>query len=149
MNMHAPIDAAPPGRRFERLADFLVEAAARPFIYGECDCALMPADWCLAETGIDPAERLRGRYDSEAGWRDIAIRAGGLVELWSRLCGEYGLVETATPVTGDVGLVILRRIGMFGAVRGGPRWLVKLAAGIVGGAPMCVKSWRLPPCHKQ
>ena len=42
---------------------FLHRYAGRPFIWGECDCCLMIADWFLHLHGRDPAAHLRWTYD--------------------------------------------------------------------------------------
>ena len=37
------------------LAEFLREGAAKPFVWGRCDCSLWPADWVASQVGFDPA----------------------------------------------------------------------------------------------
>lgn len=65
--------------------------AERPFIYGDCDCALAVADWVRTATGVDPASSLRGAYDNEAGWQLRVAAAGGLVQLFDTLARRSGL----------------------------------------------------------
>lgn len=49
----------------ERLAAFVDERQAMPFEWGHNDCALFAADAVQAVTGVDLAERWRGRYSDE------------------------------------------------------------------------------------
>lgn len=64
-----------------RLNGYLRAARVKPFGYGpgELDCARFVADFVLAEVGVDPLARWRGRYSTEAE-ADAILRAnGGLV----------------------------------------------------------------------
>jgi len=47
-----------------RLSAYFVAVAARPLVYGTHDCALFVAGAVEAMTGVDPAARWRGRYES-------------------------------------------------------------------------------------
>lgn len=128
-----------------RMADFLAAAAGDPFVYGKTDCALLPADWCLSESGIDPAASIRGKYATEAEWRALANAEGGLLSLWSRLGCESGLERIDAPSLGDIGLVTLPGHGIFGAIKGrGNLWMVKLDRGIVGGDFEMLAVWEVP-----
>ena len=128
-----------------RLEAFLVVAAGRPFVYGEFDCALMPADWCASECGIDPATSLRGKYGTDIEWQKLAKDAGGLSGLWERLGHEAGLVETGQPALADIGLVEIADFGIFGAIKMSNRWIVKLDRGITASSRFkMVAAWRVP-----
>lgn len=127
------------------LAAFLQRMAAEPFRYGEWDCALAVANWVREATGIDPAPRLRGRYRTERGWKRVAGRAGGLPALFARIARRAGLKRVrGAPQAGDVGLVQVRSLGVFGAIRGEGRWVVKLNNGVVGADFPALAVWRLP-----
>lgn len=135
--------------RKDRLAEFLSVKAGNPFVYGSTDCALMPADWCLSECGIDPAKSIRGKYASESEWRALADAEGGLLSLWSRLGCESGLERIDAPALGDIGLVAFPGLGVFGAIKGQRlRWTVKLDRGLVGGEFEMLAVWEVP-CRKQ
>ena len=135
--------------RVNRFSAFIAVAAGKPFIHGKSDCALLPADWCRAECGTDPAASVRGRYNSEAEWRALADAEGGLPALWRRLGTEAGLEQTASPGLGDIGLVTLLGYGIFGAIKGSEnRWVVKLDSGIVGGDFAMIDAWGVP-CHRR
>ena len=132
-----------------RLQAFLAVAAGRPFAYGEFDCALMPADWCASECSIDPASPARGLYKTEADWQRLADAVGGLVALWQGFGIRAGLQEIAAPAYGDIGLVEIADLGIYGAIKGkAARWLVKLDRGIVGSDFAMIAAWEVP-CRKQ
>jgi len=131
--------------RASRLALFLRKQAAIPFQYGSCDCALMPADWCESESGVDPAWPLRGQYSSDEEWQQLAEEAGGLVELWADLGRQSNLEQTMNPAVGDIGLVEIVDHGIFGAVKMTNRWAVKLERGITGSDRFkMMAAWRVP-----
>ena len=51
----------------KRLADYIVEAKAKTFQWGNFDCALAVCDAIRAETGTDVGAAYRGRYSTLAG----------------------------------------------------------------------------------
>ncbi len=135
--------------RAKRLAVFMEAAAANPFVYGKFDCALMPADWCREESGIDPAATIRDTYCDEESWQVVADAAGGLVPLWRRLGTRAGLKIIRQPAIGDIGLVGIGDGQVYGAILGPRgRWMVKLDRGIVGGGFDCISAWGVP-CHSR
>ena len=50
----------------QRLHAFIDGRKTSPFAWGSNDCCLWAADAVLAMTGIDIADKFRGKYDSEA-----------------------------------------------------------------------------------
>lgn len=113
----------------DRLAEFLRRAASEKRVPGEWDCAMTLANWVRSVTGIDPAFGLRGTY-SEAEWPAIVEKEGGLVALVGRLAVSAGLEPTATPASGDIG-VVESKIGPTGAIKTATRWAMKVGAGVV------------------
>ncbi len=90
-------------RRFDdwdlRLAQFLAGARQRRFEWGVSDCCLLIADATLALTGTDPAEGLRGLYDTEAGaWALIDRICGKNPDGSTR--GVYGILSHQAQVYG-------------------------------------------------
>ena len=82
----------------ERLADAVRAARARPFAWGEHDCALFAFDCVLAMTGEDHLAAFRGRYRSAKGAVRALRRIGGvktLEELTTRILKRPALPETA------------------------------------------------------
>ncbi len=50
-----------------QLAKMTEKHLAEPFSWGQSDCLLAAADAVLAVTGFDPAEDIRGKYDTALG----------------------------------------------------------------------------------
>lgn len=64
-----------------RLHEFLESAAATGFIWGENDCLLMVAGAIQAQTGVDLAAGIRGRYKTETGAKRVLTSdLGGSLE---------------------------------------------------------------------
>ncbi len=55
---------------------YLAEAAARPFAYGQHDCATFAARWVEQRTGRDVTDGLIGRYATLRGGLRIMKRRG-------------------------------------------------------------------------
>jgi Domain of unknown function (DUF6950) len=91
------------------LVNFLREAAARPFVWGEFDCCLFFADWTELRCGVDPALELRGTYSTERQMRRLVKVRGGIVRLVGDCMARAGCKVTFCPQRGDIGLV---RIGI-------------------------------------
>lgn len=72
--------------RLERWAD---QAALRPFVWGEHDCALMVADAAVAMTGKDFGKPFRGKYNTARGAAE-ALRAYGAGTLQRTLTAVFG-----------------------------------------------------------
>ena len=64
------------------------------------------ADWVLQLTGIDPIADVRGRYHSERQFRRILRKEGGFEQACADRLARAGFVETATPLAGDVVVVL-------------------------------------------
>lgn len=103
----------------ERLVAVVQQAQARPFRWGEHDCALFVADCVKAMTGVDVAEGLRGSYQDRPGAiRRLAERFAvlDLRGLGTRLFGAP--IAPALAQRGDVALVMLEGQGSAGVVLG-------------------------------
>ena len=88
-----------------RLSRYLSRVAARPFQWGELDCALFAAGWAMQMTGIDPAADWRGKYSTEQGCARILKRHGGLLTLAANGAQRAGLISTETPSIGAIGVL--------------------------------------------
>jgi hypothetical protein len=88
----------------KRLADFLSAASARPFQLGAFDCGILLADWCLEVRGVDPAAKVRGRYNSidEA---HALVGTRSLPALFNKLFRSVGVKRTRDPIYGDVAMI--------------------------------------------
>lgn len=118
------------GDRLARLGAFLREGAGLPFVWGQRDCSLWPCEWIGAERGIDPAEHLRGTYNTAMACGRILRGAGGLPTLAGVLAARAGLLTTDHPEAGDVGLVEFLDAPLM-ALCTGPKWAIKTKDGLV------------------
>lgn len=63
-----------------RLNDVIKAALERPFSWGEFDCCIFAADCAVAVCGVDPAERYRGKYKTEAGAKRALKKTHGSLD---------------------------------------------------------------------
>lgn len=63
-----------------RLSDVIKAALERPFSWGEFDCCIFAADCAVAVCGVDPAERYRGKYKTEAGAKRALKKTHGSLD---------------------------------------------------------------------
>lgn len=129
--------------RERRLAAYLTKAARTPFTWGEFDCCLFIAGWAQAEAGVDPAAPLRGRYRTPIGALRHIRRAGGFLPLLRDLGAAAGLIETAAPIAGDVGVVGIRDLEL-AAIRTGLGWAMLTPNGYaVTSRAELLMGWRI------
>jgi hypothetical protein len=105
------------------LAQFLRDAAGRPFVWGQFDCGLWLADWVRLSRGLsfDPAEHFRGRYsDGRSALR--ALGHSGLGSTVADIAARCCLETTSDPMRGDIGLVRLVGERATGAIAGAGGW---------------------------
>ncbi|MGM5018729.1 DUF6950 family protein [Tardiphaga sp. 367_B4_N1_1] len=82
------------------------QVATRRFRLGVNDCGLWLADWCLAETGRDPAAELRGRYaTAEQGSK--LMGTASMPKAFGRAFRSACLRLTLDPVYGDICMIEL------------------------------------------
>lgn len=109
-----------------RLDALLRAAWARPFEWGAHDCALFAADAVLAQTGVDPAAPLRGRYSNAVGAGRLVRQLGGLPAIVGAALGAP-LRSPLLACVGDVGYTHSQAL----AVCIGERWVCPGARGLV------------------
>jgi len=127
------------------LSEFLAPYSAKPWEPGKVDCCLFLASWAIWLGHRDPAEHLRGTYDSEEGFRRHIEAAGSVVSLVGvcadRICGK----PVQKPACGDIGVIGSQKKihRQFGAIFDGERWLVRFvnSVGPVAARPLAI--WRL------
>jgi len=100
-----------------KLADYLHAAGGKSFAPGTHDCCTFPGDWVRAQTGVDPIQRWRGRYDTQEGAEALIEAAGGLVNLWAIGMIDALCPEVDEPQEGDVGVILV--LGENGPVENG------------------------------
>lgn len=124
------------------LSDYLAAAAARPFAWGECDCALFGADWVLARRGFDPAAGFRGAYRRACQAHDVLVLNRGLLALVARQLEASGVASTGDPQPGDVGVVEATE-GATVAIRVAGGWACKSPRGVIVAPRRLYKAWRV------
>lgn len=127
------------------LGDFLRVYDAKPWAPGQVDCCLMLASWAIWLGHRDPAEHLRGTYDSDDGFRAIIAAACGVVPVVEACTARIGGRRVQHPSCGDVGVIgsstnIHRQ---FGAIFDGERWRVRFIdrVGAMVAKPLAI--WRI------
>ena len=115
---------------------------SKPFIWGECDCMLVLADWVWLVTGSDPAKDLRYTYDSKFSCQRVTGFYSDPVGTVARFAEvNAGLARTETPVKGDIGIVevpVDGSIQMAGAIFTGKSWALKAPHGATTMRPVRV-----------
>lgn len=91
----------------KQLQAFLRESAGREFAYGSDDCCLWLSDWWQRVHGADPADWLRGTYQTAAEKTAVVIQHRGLQRLVTSIAASAGAARTASPATGDFGLIVV------------------------------------------
>ena len=124
------------------LAEFLAAGAKTPFGWGQEDCCLFACDWIRSQRGVDPAERFRGRYQTELQARRLIHRSGGFLRLVDDAMAQAGILETTDPLPGDVGVVVTEQ-GEALAIRSRVGWVAKAPIGISAGPFMLLKAWSI------
>lgn len=78
-----------------------------PFVWGEMDCVLSIADWVEKVTGKDPAEALRGVYDSRGSCqRETGFLRNPIDTVERCLATIGGLPRVEKPAPGDIGIIM-------------------------------------------
>ncbi|MHC2297435.1 DUF6950 family protein [Rhizobium mongolense] len=92
-------------RRTDDLAAFLADNNARPWRPGHVDCCIVLADWASWLGHEDPADHLRGMYDSDEGFRAIIAAHQGAVPVVQCCVAKVGGKPTSKPKRGDIGVI--------------------------------------------
>ena len=139
------------------LGDYLLRVRQMRRKAGEHDCITIMANWLMECGWPDPMAERRRAYATEDEALAFIEDAGSLAELCTEYLGRIGMVETASPVAGDVGVISLdflashiglddsQRLGLqAGAIFTGERWAMALERGFAAIAisPLFVlKTW--------
>ncbi|ULJ73586.1 DUF6950 family protein [Rhizobium gallicum] len=114
--------------------------------HGGDDCIMFCASWVANQTGVDPAEKVRGTYRDEEGALAFVARSGGLIPMIDTGVKPLGYLRTNEPVTGDIGVVLAPsdidgKVKEIGAIRFGPLWAVLAPAGVRAHRYDFVAAW--------
>lgn len=119
----------------DRLSALIARRLRLGFEWGVRDCCLWAADACVAVTGIDYADGIRGTYD-DARSACLVLRAiGGLRGAAAR--GGVLLTSPAFAVEGDVGLARFNGRPMLAVAAGGV-WLIQATTALHAIGAECV-----------
>lgn len=112
---------------------FVNSMLPRPFVWGECDCVLMLADWVLQLHGVDPAADLRLTYSTAGECQRVTRFFTDPVGLFDRCLTPIGIGRTEAAAVGDIGIVTMSIEGRprpYGAICLGSKWAVKAEEGV-------------------
>lgn len=133
-------------RRYEdwprRLAAAIQAARARPFQWGEADCALWAADVVLGLTGEDLAAAFRGRYATRAGAVALLGARGGLEAVVTAALGEP-LASPRLARRGDVVMVSTAEGPALGICDGAVGWFTGPTGLVAQRMSDWTKAWRV------
>lgn len=111
----------------QTLAGFLHAYDQKAWRPGYVDCCLALASWAIWLGYPDPAEHLRGRYDSEVGFRAIIAQSGGVPALVASCGRKINARPIVAPSIGCIGVIgsPLNITRQYGAIYDGTRWQVR------------------------
>ena len=129
----------------QTLAQFLAAYCEKPWRPGQVDCCLFLAAWAVWLGHSDPAQHLRGAYDSEDGFRALIVSAGSVPALVGSCVAVIGGARVLRPLCGSVGVIgspsnIHRQ---FGAIHDGDGWLVRTQGGIGRLTAKTLAAWEI------
>jgi hypothetical protein len=129
----------------QTLEQFLAAYAEKPWRPGQVDCCLFLASWAIWLGHRDPAQHLRGAYDSEDGFRAIIEGQGSVSVLVGSCVAAIGGKRVQRPLCGAVGVIgssnnIHRQ---FGAIHDGDGWLVRMQGGIGRMTAKTLAAWEI------
>jgi hypothetical protein len=104
---------------------YLARIAHSPMVWGVSDCATLVAGWVEQRMGQKPL--LPIVTSQEHATR--LYRRLPLLDRFRRETARLGLIETAAPVTGDIGVVSIRGVESC-AIRLGEEWVLRGMTGI-------------------
>lgn len=118
--------------------------AARPFGWGDADCATFCAAWVKTVSGIDLTNGLKAHDKDHA----VALTEGDLVAFAAGACEAAGLIETSEPMRGDIGVILIGADATC-AIRTLNGWAVKSADGVTiskdeAGKASLLMAWCVP-----
>ena len=115
------------------LEQFLAAYREKPWSPGvEVDCCLALAEWAIWLGYPDPAQHLRGAYDSEEGFRAIVERAGNVPAVVAPCVERIHGKPLQRPRCGAIGVIgsAVNIHRQFGAIHDGERWNVRFKNGV-------------------
>ncbi|MDT6938558.1 hypothetical protein RI570_21605 [Brucella pseudogrignonensis] len=123
--------------------EFVAAEARKPFRWGETDCVSTADRWVRNRTGLSPLAWMGRQYRDEAEASAILSVRGCFPILVNRAMRSQGFEKTASPVCGDVGLIIHNQ-KLCVAIHAETIWFSHDETGLIG-APLDAiwKAWRI------
>lgn len=111
----------------QTLQAFLEAYRPKPWAPSSVDCCMFLASWAIWLGHRDPAQHLRGTYDSDEGFRRHIDAAGSVTSLVGACAESIGGKRVQRPFSGAIGVIGSSRniYHQFGAIFDGERWLVR------------------------
>ena len=127
------------------LSAFLQQDAQQSWQPGTIDCCMFLASWAMFLGHVDPAQHLRGTYDSEEGFRRIIEASGGVVPLVASCVRSIDGKIASAPVVGSIGVIGSRGNieKQWGGIFDGRQWLVRTRAGVSAFSARPLAIWEI------
>lgn len=123
--------------------EFIAVEAAKPFAWGDTDCAMTVCRWIEGRTGMHPLVAYGRRYTDEAGARAWLAERGSIAVGMNRVMRHGGFAKTSSPCAGDVGLIV-HDGRICAAIDAGRFWFSRDESGLIGAPPeACWKAWSI------
>lgn len=125
------------------LTAFIADHSQKGWQPGHVDCLLTLADWFVWRGFPDAVAEYRGTYDSEDGYRQLLVMAGGPIPLISKQADAIGLVRVEQQRAGSIGVIgsksnIQRQ---FGAIYDGAHWMLRADEGFLPMTARAIAVW--------
>lgn len=125
------------------LQQFLAAEAARPFVWGDTDCASTADRWVRHCTGRSPLALYGRAHRDAAEAKAWLAEAGGLVAAVPRVMRAAGLRLVDDLTAGDVGLIQAGSVACV-AIWTGQLWFSRHEGGLLGLPGSCKRrAWRV------
>ena len=106
------------------LNDYVHAVMPKPFVWGQHDCATFAAGAVLAMTGVDPAEKYRGRYKTLIGGLRL-LRKDGFDNHAELAASQFEEIHPSHAAVGDIAAVRIDDSALWAlGVVNGPRIFV-------------------------
>jgi hypothetical protein len=123
--------------------EYIGAEIAKPFRWGETDCASTADRWVRLRAGFSPMAIFGRQHRNEEEARAWLAEPGGIAVAFNRVMRSAGFRKTETPRAGDLGLAFFdRRVCI--AIHAGAIWFSRHEDGFVG-APLgnVWKAWSI------
>lgn len=126
------------------LTTFIRAEAAKPFRWGETDCATTADRWVRLALGFSPMSVYGRAHNGSVEAAEWLREPGGLAIAFNRVMRASGLPKTKEPRPGDLGLVFAGKARLAIAIHAGACWFSHDEQGLIAAPLDSVwKAWRV------